>query len=151
MKIMLCHWGFLLETLFLPSLGRDELQAAHWSSSCSASSHVVCAPQRITLFFTTCFTPCWLPSRRLSWGPGECWLWGNPMVKGSVEIQSYRGTKLNCLITESDSERNKNFALSLSFWLFQVVSVHFSALLLEDEKKVLPEDKTNLLWGKKYT
>lgn len=68
-------------------------------------------------------------SRRFLWGPGECWLRGNPMIKGSVEIQSYRGTKMSCLVTESHSERDKNFALSLSFWIFQIISVHFFALL----------------------
>lgn len=61
MKIILFHWDFLLETLFLLSLGRDELEATHWSSSCSALSHIACAPHRTTLsltkFVITCFTP----------------------------------------------------------------------------------------------
>lgn len=61
-KIILFHWDLLLATLFLLSLGRDELDQCnsnvlHWSSSCSASSHVPCAPHRTTLFFITCFTP----------------------------------------------------------------------------------------------
>lgn len=38
------------------------------------------------------------------------------------------------------------------FWIFWVMIVQSSALFLEDEdeKEVLPGDKTNLLWDKKY-
>lgn len=148
MKIIVSHWDFLLATLFLLPLGRDELEATHWSHSCSALSHVPCAPHWTTLFFITCFTPSLIGKQEAFMRPWWVLTVGKPYDKGSVEIQIYRSTKINCLVTQSHSERNKNLALSLYFWIFQVMIVHFSALFLEDEKKVLPGDKTNLLWDK---
>lgn len=113
---ILFHWDFLLEIPFLLSLGREELEATHWSSSCSALSHVAYAPHRTILFFITCFSPSLTGKQEAFMRPWWELTVGKPYDKRlcrNSELKKYKTELFSNRVSQWKSHKQKFCTISL--------------------------------------